>query len=187
MKSIILAFIFLSALVVSGSALVANDNADSANKPNNPAINEKANACYTGGTLEGKCNNDLLWAAGWYLIRYEQGMISRADFPASLISALPAEIKQKFVASSGDSALQPDTACYIQVSATEYEYASPLVLNGGDKGDFYWSAGRLMNDFDGWTIWDNADWSVNFYGDCSPLGIGSPVPLDLNVIISDTP
>src|SRR5262249_9818433 len=136
-----------------------------------------------GGSLAGKCNSDLLWEAGWYLIRYEHNFISRADFPRSLIWVLPPEIKQKIIAAVLDGSAAPDMSCYVQVNTNEYEYASPNVLSGNDEGDFYWSAGRLMNDYAGWTIWDNAVWSVNYYGDCSPLGAGSPAPLDLSIVI----
>ncbi|MBC8170027.1 MAG: hypothetical protein H7X77_00075 [Anaerolineae bacterium] len=62
---------------------------------NDPSLNENANACYDDGTLELVCGTtdvdgdgvvseaDItwMWTAGWYLIRYEYGLITPADFP----------------------------------------------------------------------------------------------------------
>jgi hypothetical protein len=70
---------------------------------NDPRINEDANACFIGGTWEGQCDTvdvnhdgtvdqwekDMIYIAGWYLIRFEYGMISRNDFPAAYVWALP--------------------------------------------------------------------------------------------------
>ncbi|MEQ8674927.1 MAG: hypothetical protein RLP44_03840 [Aggregatilineales bacterium] len=54
---------------------------DDEGNPNDPRINERANACYEGGTLEGKCSTEAEWQAGWYLIRYQNGMINRQGIP----------------------------------------------------------------------------------------------------------
>lgn len=54
---------------------------DDAGNPNDPRINERANACYEGGSLEGKCSTEAQWQAGWYLIRYEYGLINRQGIP----------------------------------------------------------------------------------------------------------
>ncbi|HEX2623463.1 MAG TPA: hypothetical protein VHL11_25050, partial [Phototrophicaceae bacterium] len=57
--------------------------------PNDPNVNDQANACYDGGTLEGVCSVtdvngdkeitqqdiDWMWTAGWYLIRYQYGLL----------------------------------------------------------------------------------------------------------------
>jgi hypothetical protein len=48
--------------------------------PLDPKTNPDANACFEGGTLEGKCDSQILWEAGWYLIRFEKELISREDF-----------------------------------------------------------------------------------------------------------
>ncbi len=73
--------------------------------PNDPKLNPDANACYAGGTLEGRCNGvdsnldgvvsedevKFAWVGGWYLIRFQAGMISRADFPKEYLYLLPQE------------------------------------------------------------------------------------------------
>ncbi|HEX2621001.1 MAG TPA: hypothetical protein VHL11_12660 [Phototrophicaceae bacterium] len=71
------------------------DGVDDHGDPNDPTVNERANACYDGGTLANLCNStdldgdkeitefdtDWMWKAGWYLIRYEYDLISIEDFP----------------------------------------------------------------------------------------------------------
>lgn len=73
------------------------------NGPNDPAVNPDANACFKGGVLEGKCSStdvdqdgdvdeldqDWMWTAGWYLIRYQTGRISRKAFPQHYAAILP--------------------------------------------------------------------------------------------------
>lgn len=56
---------------------------------NDPNEEMDANACYTGGSMEGKCVTEEDWEAGWYVIRYEYGLISAEDFPDWLKWALP--------------------------------------------------------------------------------------------------
>jgi hypothetical protein len=58
---------------------------------NDPMLDPHANACLEGGTLEGQCDSELLWNAGWYLIRYEHALIEQADFPAEYAWVLPHE------------------------------------------------------------------------------------------------
>ena len=68
---------------------------DGAPLPNDPAVNEDANACYEGGSMEGKCGLDAdgdgtleqheldwAWACGWYTIRVEAGIIAASGVPA---------------------------------------------------------------------------------------------------------
>jgi hypothetical protein len=49
-------------------------------QPNDPAVNPDANACYTGGSLAGKCDwpteaeDEWAWDCGWYIIRAEAGI-----------------------------------------------------------------------------------------------------------------
>ena len=78
----------LSILVLS-LALVVMAQDDRGNV-NDPTVNERANACYAGGTLAGKCTSEWDWIAGWYLIRFEYGLISREAFPEAYRSILPA-------------------------------------------------------------------------------------------------
>ncbi len=56
---------------------------------NDPNEEIDANACYAGGSMEGKCVTEEDWEAGWYVIRYEYGLISAEDFPDWLKWALP--------------------------------------------------------------------------------------------------
>lgn len=67
------------------------------NPNNDPTTNPDANACYEGGSFDGKCDTtdvngddkiddfdrDWMYAAGWYQIRWECSMIAREDIPAS--------------------------------------------------------------------------------------------------------
>lgn len=86
---------------------------------NDPRINDDANACYEDGTLAGRCDTSdvdgdgdiddddraWIWAAGWHLIRWEYGLVSReqVDFFASI---LPPEI----LPSGGSGGVPP--GCY---------------------------------------------------------------------------
>lgn len=79
--------IFLLLFVLSSSILVFA--LDDRGNPNDPNVNERANACYENGSLAGKCNTDWEWEAGWYLIRFEAGLISRENFPAQFAILLP--------------------------------------------------------------------------------------------------
>ncbi len=76
-------------VLVLSLALVVMAQDDRGNS-NDPTVNERANACYTGGTLAGKCTSEWDWIAGWYLIRFEYGLISREAFPEAYQSVLPA-------------------------------------------------------------------------------------------------
>lgn len=63
-------------------SLVAVFAASDSENPNDPAVNPNANACYTGGSMAGKCKADKqLWIAGWYAIRYQRGLITADQIP----------------------------------------------------------------------------------------------------------
>jgi hypothetical protein len=92
--------ITLILLVFSAFAAVAQDNESS----NDPRVNENANACFAGGTMEGKCNVDFdgngtvdeyevtwAWECGWYIIRVNAGMISSTQMPERCQTLLPAD------------------------------------------------------------------------------------------------
>jgi hypothetical protein len=168
-------------LIISSSAILAEDAASSQGAPKE--LDSLANACSPDGSLAGKCNTDMLWDAGWYLIRFEQGMTAHTGFPTRLIWVLPPSVQDE-VSQALNITTPADTSCYVQVGTTEYEYVSPDVLNNQNEGDFYWSAGRLMNDYSGWTLWDHNVWSVNHYGDCGTLGTGTPAPQDLDILFA---
>jgi hypothetical protein len=105
---------------------------DDRGNPNDPATNPRANACFVGGSLEGKCSStdvdgdgaislsdiSWMWEAGWYLIRYQAGIISEADFPLQFIDLLPRleEIIATAVEEAGDDTVTPPSVfsagCY---------------------------------------------------------------------------
>lgn len=58
-------------LVVIMSTMVVMAGTDDQGAPNDPAQNDRANACYEEGTLEGKCDTEWEWQCGWHLIRWE--------------------------------------------------------------------------------------------------------------------
>lgn len=62
--------------------------ADDQGEPNDPTINDRANACYEDGSMAGKCDTVWEWECGWYLIRFESGMISPDRFPTGCVSVL---------------------------------------------------------------------------------------------------
>lgn len=75
-------------LLIGASMVSAED--DLTPKPGTPADNE----CYPGGVLYREENQDgcptlWYWKAGWYLARYNRGLISRDDFPKEFESVLP--------------------------------------------------------------------------------------------------
>lgn len=92
--------ILAAALAVLCGAAFAQDSGP---VPNDPTVNEDANACYAGGSMEGKCHLDangdgvvddfeseILWACGWYVIRVEHGMITASAMPEWCGEAAPA-------------------------------------------------------------------------------------------------
>lgn len=52
------------------------DGVDDRGVANNPLTNERANACYDGGGMAGKCETELAWVCGWYVIRVEAGLVA---------------------------------------------------------------------------------------------------------------
>jgi hypothetical protein len=54
-----------------------------------PALDPNANACMAGGSLEGKCDSEAMWNAGWYLVRFERGEIDHDEFPDDYAWVLP--------------------------------------------------------------------------------------------------
>ena len=82
----LLVLVGLALLVSLVVALAATDK----ETPNDPRVNPNANACYTGGSMAGKCKlDDQLWIAGWYEIRFEYELISRDQVPDQYKWLLP--------------------------------------------------------------------------------------------------
>lgn len=71
---------------------VSAEGVDDQGNPNDPETNDRANACYEGGSMEGKCDTDWEWECGWHLIQFEYGLTERDEFPAWCISIIPPEI-----------------------------------------------------------------------------------------------
>lgn len=67
----------------------AQESVDDQGNPNDPAVNPRANACYAGASMDGKCHEEIDWIAGWYLIRFEDGIISRDQVPDFVQWVLP--------------------------------------------------------------------------------------------------
>ena len=85
-KRSILLFVML--LITSLVVFASDDKGN----PNEPADNDRANACYEDGSMAGKCDTQWEWECGWYLIRFESGMISPDTFPAGCGSVLPLDV-----------------------------------------------------------------------------------------------
>jgi hypothetical protein len=86
--TLLLIGVLMSLLFVG--AVFGLDGYDDRGNLNDPRVNERANACYDGGTLAGKCDTQVEWDAGWYLIRFEYGLIGCDGFPSAFAWAKPA-------------------------------------------------------------------------------------------------
>ena len=87
--------LIITGLVLLLSAFANFAQTDDAGNPNDPDLNPNANACFEGGTMAGKCNQDIdgdglvedyeinwAWECGWYAIRYDAGIFAPEDIPA---------------------------------------------------------------------------------------------------------
>ena len=88
-------FILVIILAVVGFAVSASVGFDDQGNINDPAVNERANACFEGGSLEGKCNTTDIdkdglienwegeghYTCGWYLIRFEYNLLGEDNLP----------------------------------------------------------------------------------------------------------
>ncbi|MGB7338367.1 MAG: hypothetical protein WBC91_05700 [Phototrophicaceae bacterium] len=99
-------------LVVSSLLVIADDSFDDEGNPNDPTINIRANACFDEGSLAGKCDSDLMWTAGWYLIRLEQGIFSAEDIPSFLWWILPQDSSDDSSTSPTSPSIEPSNGCY---------------------------------------------------------------------------
>lgn len=85
-------FAVIVILVLSSIFVYADAGFDDTGNPNDPDDNDRANACYEGGSMEGKCDEEIEWSAGWYLIRYEYGLLAREDVPSWVVWVIPPEV-----------------------------------------------------------------------------------------------
>lgn len=81
--------IFLFIIMLFTSLIASAQSTDDEGNPNDPAENDRANACYDGASMESKCDGIWEWTCGWYLIRFETGIILRENFPNQCSILLP--------------------------------------------------------------------------------------------------
>ena len=65
--------------LATGILVSANTGQSASNDPNESPT---ANGCFEGGSMEGKCQTETEWRAGWYVIRYEYGIFTRDQVPS---------------------------------------------------------------------------------------------------------
>lgn len=100
---------FGSAFATGPTGLIGTDDLGN---PNDPNKNERANACFEGGTMAGKCDSEWAWTCGWYLIRYEAGIFSRAVFPDTCAILLPSLIESAPTSVPPLPPTWPPAGCY---------------------------------------------------------------------------
>jgi len=122
-KLLIVLTLFMFSLLIFSFVLADDSGVDDKGNPNDPSVNENANACFIGGSMEGKCNSDSngdgivtqeeidwAWTCGWYVIRLDpQNEESRAAFPIGCVSLLPPLIREDV---AKDAAKGAPAACY---------------------------------------------------------------------------
>ena len=103
----------LVVILLMGMSVVWADD-DVVREPGTPADNE----CNVGGVLYREENQDgcptlWYWKAGWFLARFNQGVISREDFPKEFESVLP-PLKKSTDENSGECWTRYDNAASLQ-------------------------------------------------------------------------
>ncbi|MGB1287078.1 MAG: hypothetical protein ACPG7F_11135, partial [Aggregatilineales bacterium] len=146
MKNVWMFMCLLALLLMTGLAYAEDEVIfDVPGGDNNPATNEDANDCFRGGVLAGKCSStdiDMdgdvdaddrawMWTAGWYLIRFNTGMIDRENFPSYFSTMLPALPETEV---SAVPAL-PSAGC-ILVGFGSHDYGGGYFLPVGAPGWF---------------------------------------------------
>ena len=120
--------IILILFVLTVGAVSAQTSSDDVGNLINPNEDANANACHQGGTFEGKCDSELMWYAGWYLIRFEYGLIDRSDIPEWLEWILPPEpvLPSGSESKSKNSSKSESDSCYTDGSNSFYFETSSL-------------------------------------------------------------
>lgn len=168
-------FIVFFVLLLSSSLAFALD--DQGN-PNDPTINDRANACYEDGSMADKCDTQVEWDAGYFLIRFEYGILSREEIPIWVAWVLPPEIIPEELAAVVAPVVP--TTCTIQLLAGSLAYAwfgssievsinTVMGNNSGGTPGAYWGGSTLWYG-DGTRssfIWDGS-WRAGTVGttDC---------------------
>lgn len=129
--------------------------------PNDPSVNEEANACYTGGSMEGLCGttdhdgngvvddyeSEWDFRCGWYLIRYQYHMIGSGNMPEDCRSLLEYE-------ASGGCFVEADYITVDLVAGDTYTiYVTDNDCNYNTRYAAFYSLSLLNGSFDfvGWT------------------------------------
>lgn len=123
--------IFTMLIMLFSVVLVSADGVDDEGNPNDPNDNKRANACFDGGTLEGKCDTPWEWRAGWFLIRFEYGLINRQQFPTAFASILPPVEEPSVSAPSTPSTPSANCVQYTTVPQS-VNFAGGYILLAGD-------------------------------------------------------
>jgi hypothetical protein len=85
-------FTLLAVSLLGIMTVYAQDSVDDEGNPNDPAVNERANACYAGAAWEYRCGNDqTLWDGGWYYIRLQRGILTPTEIPSSFWWIIPSD------------------------------------------------------------------------------------------------
>jgi hypothetical protein len=92
MRQHFILILLLLVCLIFGSIYISAQEDDQGN-PNDPHVNDRANACYEDGSMESKCDTEWEWICGWYMIRFDAGIFSRSEVPAMCNSLLPIEIE----------------------------------------------------------------------------------------------
>jgi hypothetical protein len=89
-KHFVLSLVMVLMAALTVVVMLAQNSVDDHGTSNDPLKNERANACYTGGSLAGKCNEEWKWVCGWGIIRVEEGLLPRQVLSAACQSLMPA-------------------------------------------------------------------------------------------------
>ncbi len=130
-------FVLVSLLLLFvGIPAFAQDGTEAQDLPNDPYVNEGANACLEGGAMEYRCHTELEWQAGWYLIRFQVGMITRAQVPDWVAWVLPPEIPEVLEIVEEVAPIIPVNYCALAWNPNFYvDFTSSNFVNSGN----YWS------------------------------------------------
>jgi hypothetical protein len=130
----------LGLLLLLGLATAVLADVPTTATENDPRTNVDANACYIGGSLYGKCGSyDLnydgkidveeikyMYAAGWFVIRFEKGVILRSQVPVMyrwLIGPepVPPVVYPPSAPAAPSAPVVPPPACYDNNVGTLYD------------------------------------------------------------------
>lgn len=137
-----------------------------------PAIGSKEdNACNAGGSLEGKCDTAWAWVCGWYLARYQAGIIPNVISACSILVPPAPE---------AEAAAEEFATCY-EGTIHDLVFTGPLnTLNNG-----YYTVGSLNGCADVFNLFRNvisAPSMVDAQIVATGLGVVAPICAAMNGI-----